>query len=85
MDKDIWRNNSQKPQFREFPFKMQIFKQYSRVVKSLINTIAEFYLYGVSTRRVQKIVSHLGIEQSYLSGVSMIGFSATRGVGKSRN
>ena len=52
-----------KPQFRELPFETQVFGRYARVEKALVNAIVESYLQGVSTRRVQEIVSHLGIDQ----------------------
>jgi transposase-like protein len=51
-----------KPQFREFPFKTGVFARYSRVEQSLRIAVAEAYLQGVSTRRVQKIVRELGLE-----------------------
>ena len=50
-----------KPQFREKSFETKIFDRYSRVEKALLNAIIESYLQGVSTRRVQDIVSRLGI------------------------
>jgi putative transposase len=61
-----------KPQFREIPFETKVFDRYSRVEKALINAIAESYLQGVSTRRVQDIVSQLGIESFSASSVSRI-------------
>jgi putative transposase len=42
------------------------------VEKALINAIVESYLQGVSTRRVQDIVSRLGIEELSASSVSRI-------------
>ena len=45
-----------KPQFREKPFETQIFGRYARVEKALVNAIAESYLQGVSTRKVQAII-----------------------------
>jgi transposase-like protein len=51
-----------KPQFRDIPFETQVFDRYARVERALMNAIAESYLQGVSTRRVQEIVSHLGID-----------------------
>jgi transposase-like protein len=48
-----------KPQFREIPFQTKVFDRYSRVERALINAIIESYLQGVSTRRVQDIVSRL--------------------------
>jgi transposase-like protein len=64
--------NLKKPQFREIPFQTKVFERYSRVEKALINAIVESYLQGVSTRRVQDIVSRLGIEDLSASSVSRI-------------
>jgi putative transposase len=61
-----------KPQFREKSFETKVFDRYSRVEKALINAIIESYLHGVSTRRVQDIVSRLGIEELSASSVSRI-------------
>lgn len=61
-----------KPQFREIPFQTKVFDRYSRVERALINAIVESYLQGVSTRRVQDIVSRLGIEELSASSVSRI-------------
>ena len=61
-----------KPQFREKPFETQIFGKYARVEKALVNAIAESYLQGVSTCKVQTIISHLGIDQLSPSSVSRI-------------
>jgi putative transposase len=61
-----------KPQFREFPFKTQVFDRYSRVEKSLRVAVAESYLQGVSTRRVREIVSKFGLENISASEVSRI-------------
>lgn len=60
----------QKPQFREFSFETQVFGRYARVEKALVNAVVESYLQGVSTRRVQAIVQHLGIEQLSPASVS---------------
>ena len=60
----------QKPQFREFPFETQVFGRYARVEKALVNAVVESYLQGVSTRRVQGIVQHLGIDQLSPASVS---------------
>ncbi|MBR1369938.1 transposase, partial [Methanocalculus chunghsingensis] len=60
----------QKPQFRNMSFETQIFGKYSRVEKALVNAIVESYLQGVSTRKIQDIVSHLGIEQLSPASVS---------------
>ena len=43
-----------KPQFREFPFETQVFEKYSRVEKAILTAVAESYIQGVSTRRVEK-------------------------------
>ncbi|MDI3507435.1 MAG: hypothetical protein PWQ69_1415, partial [Methanomicrobiaceae archaeon] len=59
-----------KPQFREFPFETQVFGRYARVEKALVNAIVESYLQGVSTRKIQEIVSHLGIDQLSPASVS---------------
>ncbi len=61
-----------KPQFREYPFQTKVFERYSRVEKALINVVIESYLQGVSTRRVQDIVSLLGVEELSASSVSRI-------------
>ena len=61
-----------KPQFREIPFQTKVFDRYSRVERALINAVIESYLQGVSTRRVQDIVSRLGIEELSASSVSRI-------------
>jgi transposase-like protein len=61
-----------KPQFREIPFQTKVFDRYSRVEKALINAIVESYLQGVSTRRIQDIVSRLGIDELSASSVSRI-------------
>lgn len=61
-----------KPQFREIPFQTKVFDRYSRAEKALINAVIESYLQGVSTRRVQDIISRLGIEELSASSVSRI-------------
>jgi transposase-like protein len=61
-----------KPQFREISFETRVFERYSRVEKALINAVIESYLQGVSTRRVQDIVSRLGVEDLSASSVSRI-------------
>lgn len=53
----------EKPQFREFPFRTGVFDRYSRTEKALLNAIVESYLQGVSTRKIKRIVSHLGVDQ----------------------
>jgi len=62
-----------KPQLREFPFETKIFERYSRTEKALVNAIIESYLQGVSTRKVEAVVSCLGVSQispSYVSKVA---------------
>jgi len=61
-----------KPQFREFPFKTQVFQSYSRVEMSLKVAIAESYLQGISTRKIEEIVSKFGLENISASEVSRI-------------
>jgi transposase-like protein len=61
-----------KPQFREISFETKVFERYSRVEKALINAVIESYLQGVSTRKVQDIVSQFGIEDLSASSVSRI-------------
>lgn len=61
-----------KPQFREISFETKVFNRYSRVEKALVNAVIESYLQGVSTRRIQDIVSRLGIEDLSASTVSRI-------------
>jgi len=61
-----------KPQFREVPFKTQVFERYSRVETSLRIAIAESYLEGVSTRRIKEVVSKFGLENISASEVSRI-------------
>ncbi len=51
-----------KPQFREFPFKTSVFERYSRVEESVSVAVAESYLEGVSTRRVEKVFSKFGLK-----------------------
>ncbi len=59
-----------KPQFREFPFETQVFGRYARVEKALVNAVVESYLQGVSTRKVQEIIAHLGIDHLSPASVS---------------
>jgi len=56
-----------KRQFREISFETKVFDRYSRVEKSLINAMLEPYLQGVSTRRIQDIVSRIRIENLFAS------------------
>ena len=48
---------------REIPFKTKVFVRYSRTEKALVNAIVESYLQGVSTRKIEAVVSHLGIDE----------------------
>lgn len=61
-----------KPQLRESSFETKVFDKYSRIEKALINTVAESYIQGVSTRKIQDIVSHLGLDQLSPSSISRI-------------
>lgn len=61
-----------KPQIREFPFKTKIFERYSRVEESVRVAIAESYLEGVSTRKVEKVFSGFGLKNVSASEVSRI-------------
>lgn len=61
-----------KPQLRDFPFTTQVFEKYSRTEKAIENAIVESYIQGVSTRRVEKIISQLGVESISRSRVSRI-------------
>ena len=61
-----------KPQIREFPFKTQIFERFSRVEESVRVSVAESYLEGVSTRKVEKVFSKFGLENISASEVSRI-------------
>jgi putative transposase len=65
--------NLLKPQLREIPFETNVFNRYSRTEKALVNAIVESYLQGVSTRKIEAVVSHLGVSQvspSYVSKVA---------------
>jgi putative transposase len=61
-----------KPLLRDIPFQTQVFERYSRTEKALENAIIESYLQGVSTRKVQDVIAHLGIEKISASYVSRI-------------
>lgn len=61
-----------KPQFREFPFETQVFEKYSRVEKAILAAVSESYLQGVSTRRVEKIMTAFGVEGISASSVCRI-------------
>ena len=62
----------QKPQLREIPFETKVFERYSRTEKALVNVIIESYLQGVSTRNVETVISHLGVNQISASYVSKV-------------
>jgi putative transposase len=61
-----------KPQFREFPFRTEVFSRYSRVEASVRVAVAESFLQGVSTRRVEKVIRSFGLENISASEVSRI-------------
>jgi transposase-like protein len=50
-----------KPQMREFPFEIKVFERYSRTEKALVNAIIESHLQGVLTRKVEAVITHLGV------------------------
>jgi transposase-like protein len=61
-----------KPQFREFSFETQVFDKYSRVEKAILTAVAESYLQGVSTRRMKKVMTALGVGEISATSVSRI-------------
>ena len=61
-----------KPQFREFPFETKVFEKYCHVEQALLMAIAESYIQGVSTRRMEKIVEKFGLDRLSSSEVSRI-------------
>ncbi len=61
-----------KPQFREFSFETQVFDKYSRVEKAILTAVAESYLQGVSTRRMRKVMTALGVGEISATSVSRI-------------
>jgi putative transposase len=61
-----------KPLLRDIPFQTQVFERYSRTEKALENAIIESYLQGVSTRKIQNVISTLGVEKISASYVSKI-------------
>jgi putative transposase len=61
-----------KPQFREFPFKTKVFERYSRVENSVRVAVAESYLKGSSTRKIEEVFSEFGLENLSASEVSRI-------------
>ncbi len=62
-NRDISLYSSIKPLLRDILFKTQVFKQFSRVEKALENAIIELYFQGVSTRKIQNVISTLGVEK----------------------
>jgi transposase-like protein len=65
--------NLLKPQLRDIPFDTKIFERYSWTEKAFVNAIIESYLQGVSTWKVQDVISYLGLSQispSYVSKVA---------------
>ena len=62
----------EKPQLREIPFETKVFERYSRTEKALVNAIIESYIQGVSTRNVETVISHLGVNQISASYVSKV-------------
>ena len=61
-----------KPQFREFPFESSVFERYCRVEQALLMTIAESYIQGVSTRKMEDLVKHFGLNKLSSSEVSRL-------------
>jgi putative transposase len=58
--------------FREFPFESKVFERYSRVEQALLMAIAESYIQGVSTRRMEDLVKSFGLNRLSASEVSRI-------------
>jgi len=61
-----------KPQLRKGSFETKVIPKYARVEKALEAAIIESYIQGVSTRRIQDVISHLGVENISASTVSRI-------------
>lgn len=61
-----------KPQLREMPFETTVFAKYARTEKALVNAIVESYLQGVSTRKIEAVVTTLGVNQISASYVSKV-------------
>ena len=61
-----------KPQFREFPFESSVFERYCRVEQALLMIIAELYIQGVSTRRMEELVKNFGLKKLSASEVSRL-------------
>ncbi|OPY29407.1 MAG: Transposase, Mutator family [Methanocella sp. PtaU1.Bin125] len=61
-----------KPQFREEGFTTVIFEAYGRVEKAVISLVGESYLLGISTRKIEEMLSKLGIDGFSAASVSKI-------------
>ncbi len=57
--------NLLRPYARSGRFETKLFENYSRIDKALASIIVESYLKGVSTRKVEAVVSELGIDISH--------------------
>lgn len=57
--------NLLRPYARSGKFETKLFENYSRIDKALVSMIVESYLKGVSTRKVESVISELGIELSH--------------------
>lgn len=57
-----------------------MFEKYSQTEKAIENAIVESYIQGVSTRRVEIIISQLGVESISRSRVSRIAQDLDRNV-----
>ncbi|NLX49897.1 MAG: hypothetical protein GXY82_08530 [Methanospirillum sp.] len=68
------------PRFRERPFETRVLERDARVEKALVNAVAGSYLQDVSTRKVEAVVSHLGIDPLSPSSVSRIAQDLNREV-----
>jgi len=58
---------------RDISFKTQVFERYPRIEEALEKAIIESYLQRISTRKIEEVISHLGIEKisaSYISSVA---------------
>lgn len=61
-----------KPQFREEGFTTVVFDNYDRVDKAVVSLVGESYQQGVSTRKIEDLLSTLGIEGFSAASVSKI-------------
>ena len=57
--------NLLRPYARRGKFETKLFENYSRIDKALVSMIVESYLKGVSTRKVEAVISELDIELSH--------------------